>query len=450
MYKFTQIQNDLSSNSQSLQVPETRLPLNLKMKYKLLNQLNVCNKRVFLRTDFNVPIVNRKILDDSKIMAHHTTIDYLTGKGARIILGTHVGRPDLQKTCSREELIHNNPDTDAEIIFRHLKKVYGDRISFINTGIAEVVNTHVNNLPRGHILLLQNLRYEKGEQSEVEKEKREFAKQLSSCFDIYVNDALSVCQNRDASVSHLPQLSKKAAIGFLLKEEINRMERLIKPELPAAAFLGGFKVKDKIGVFQKLLGKGFEIFIGGAMRNPFLKLQNYNIGGSKTDSGYDDILHQMMDDFGDQIHIPVDVRVGRITGKDKRKVTNLKYVNFLKSGKINAREEALDNGPGTMKLYNKIIKQKSIKTILANGPFGLLENRSFRFGTFQVARIFLENQQAFRVYGGGELNHGFNMFSRRFKIDTEQLGEQSNAGNGMLQYIANEGYLPGLRALSTQ
>ncbi len=382
------------------------------MKYKLLNQLNVCNKRVFLRTDFNVPIVNKKILDDSRIKAHHATIDHLTDKGARIILGTHVGRPNLQETCSRKELIHNNPDTDAEIIFKHLKKIYGDKISFIDAGIGADINTHVNNLPRGHMLLLQNLRYEKGEQSEAEKENLEFAKQLSSCFDIYVNDALYVCQNRDTSISYLPRLSKKSAVGFLLKEEINRMERLIKLALPAAAFLGGFKVKDKIVVFQKLLGKGFEIYIGGAMRNPFLKLQNYNIGGSITDSGYDDILHQMMDDFGDQIHIPVDVRTGKITGKDKRKVTNLKYVNFLKNEKINAREEALDNGPGIMKLYNKIIKQRSVKTILANGPFGLLENRSFRFGTFQVARIFLENQQAFRVYSGGELNHGFNMFSK--------------------------------------
>jgi phosphoglycerate kinase len=252
----------------------------------------------------------------------------------------------------------------------------------------------------------------------------------------------------DASVSYLPQLSKNAAIGFLLKEEINRMERLIKPELPAAAFLGGFKVKDKIGVLQKLLGKGFEIFLGGAMRNPFLKLQNYNIGGSKLDSGFDEIIHQMMKDFEDKIHIPVDVRVGKMEGKDKQKVSNLRYVNFMKNESIHAKEEALDNGTRTMKLYKKEIEQKGVKTILANGPFGLIENRSFRFGTFHVARIFLENQQAFRVHGGGELNHGFNLFSKRFKIDTEKLGEQCYAGNGMLQYIANEGDLPGLRALS--
>jgi len=418
------------------------------MKYKLLNQFNVSNKRVFLRTDFNVPIVNKKILDDSKIKAHHTTIDYLTDKGARIILGTHVGRPKLHEAGSRKDVIHNNPDTDAKIIFKYLKKIYGDKISFIDAGIGEDVNTCIKNLPRGHMLLLQNLRYEKWEQSRIENEKLEFAKHTSSYFDIYVNDALSVCQNKDASVSYLPQLSKNAAIGFLLNEEINRMEKLNKPELPAAAFLGGFKVKDKIGAIQKLLGKGFEIFLGGAMRNPFLKLQNYNIGGSKLDSGYDDILHQMMDDFRDKIHIPVDVRVGKLTGKDKLRVSNLKYVNFLKHEEIHAREEALDNGPRTMKLYKEIIKQKGIKTILANGPFGLIENRSFRFGTFQVARIFLENQQAFRVYGGGELNHGFNLFSKRFKIDTEKLGERCHAGNGMLQYIANEGDLPGLRALS--
>ncbi len=418
------------------------------MKYKLLNQFNVSNKRVFLRTDFNAPIVNKKILDDSKIKAHHTTINYLTDKGARIILGTHVGRPKSDETGSGKDLMHNNPDTDAEIIFKYLKKIYDDKISFIDAGFGEEVNTRINNLPCGHILLLQNLRYEKGEQSRVEDEKLEFAKTLSSYFDIYINDALSVCQNRDASVSYLPKLSKETAIGFLLQEEINRMEKLIRPELPAAAFLGGFKVKDKIGALQKLLEKGFEIFLGGAMRNPFLKFKNYNIGGSKLDSNCDDIIHKMMSDFRDKIHIPVDVRVGKMEGKDKQKVSNLRYVNFLKNEEVHANEEALDNGPETMKLYKEKIKQKGIKTMLANGPFGLIENSSFRFGTYQVAHIFLENQQALRVYGGGELNHGFNMFSKRFKIDTEKLGDQCNAGNGMLQYIANEGDLPGLRALS--
>ncbi len=418
------------------------------MNYKLLNQFNVSNKRVFLRTDFNAPIVNKKLLDDSKIKAHHTTINFLADKGAKIILGTHVGRPKPDEADSRKELIHNYPDTDAEIIFRYLKKIYGEKISFIDTCIGEEVNGCINNLPQGHILLLQNLRYEKGEQSRVENEKLEFAKYLSSYFDIYVNDALSVCQNGDASVSYLPQLSKNTAIGFLLKEEINRMENLIKPELPAAAFLGGFKVKDKIGALQKLLEKGFEIFIGGAMRNPFLKSQNYNIGGSKLDSGFDDIIHKLMNDFRDKIHIPVDVRVGEMKSKDKQKVSNLRYVNFLKNEEIHANEEALDNGPETMKLYKEKIEQKGIKTMLANGPFGLIENRSFRFGTYQVARIFLENEQAFRVYGGGEVNHGFNLFSKEFKIDAGKLGDQCNAGNGMLQYIAKEGDLPGLKALS--
>ena len=418
------------------------------MKYKLLNQFNLSNKRVFLRTDFNAPIVNKKILDDSKIKAHHTTIDYLTDKGARIILGTHVGRPKPDETGSGKNLTHNNPDTDAEIIFKYLKKIYGDKISFIDACIGEETNRCINNLPRGHILLLQNLRYEKGEQSRIENEKLEFAKHISSYFDIYVNDALSVCQNRDASVSYLPQLSKKSAIGFLLKEEINRMEKLIKPKLPAAAFLGGFKVKDKIGALQKLLEKGFEVFLGGAMRNPFLKFKNYNIGGSKLDSNCDDIIHKMMSDFRDKIHIPVDVRVGKMEGKNKQKVSSLQYVNFLKNEEVHANEEALDNGPETMKLYKEKIKQRGIKTMLANGPFGLIENRSFRFGTYQVARIFLENQQAFRVYGGGEVNHGFNLFSKRYKVDVEKLGNQCNAGNGMLQYIANEGDLPGLRALS--
>ncbi|MCP5004282.1 MAG: phosphoglycerate kinase [Planctomycetes bacterium] len=417
------------------------------MKHKILSQLNVNNKKVFLRTDFNVPIVDKKILDASKIMAHQSTIDYLADKGARIVLGTHIGRPELHKAGTRKGLIHNNPDTDAKIVFSYLKKIYGDKISFIDVGVGEDLNTCIQNLPRGHILLLQNLRYETGEQSRVKNKKLEFAKLLSSYFDIYVNDSLSICQNKDASVTYLPKLIKNATIGFLLMEEINRMEKLIKPELPAAAFFGGFKVKDKIRAFQKLLEKGFEIFIGGAMRNPFLKLRNYNIGGSKLDSGYDDIIKHIIDVYGNQIHIPVDVKAGRIKDTKKLGIGKPRIVNFLKKEKVYAREEALDNGPVTMKSYKEKIEQKGIKTLLANGPFGLIENRSFRYGTFQVARIFLENPHAFRVYGGGELNHGFNLFSRQFKIDTEKLGERCYAGNGMLQYIANDGDLPGLRAL---
>jgi phosphoglycerate kinase len=240
----------------------------------------------------------------------------------------------------------------------------------------------------------------------------------------------------------------KVATGILLKREIYLMEKLVKPMLPAAAFLGGFKVQDKIGALQKLLRKGFEIFLGGAMRNPFLRFQSYKIGGSILDSNYDGVLHQIMEDFKDKIHIPVDVKVGRTIGKEKKRFGNLRYVDFLKGEEIHAKEEALDNGPKTMLLYKERIKQNGVKTMFANGPFGLIENRSFRSGTYQLARIFLENRQAFKVYGGGELNHGFNLFSKQFKIDTDRLGECCYAGNGMLQYIASEGDLPGLRALA--
>jgi phosphoglycerate kinase len=257
-----------------------------------------------------------------------------------------------------------------------------------------------------------------------------------------------VCQNKDTSVFYLPKFVDKTAIGFLLKRERNLMEKLVKPMLPAAAFLGGFKVQDKIGALQKLLRKGFEIFLGGAMRNPFLRFQSYKIGGSILDSNYDGVLHQIMEDFKDKIHIPVDVKVGRTIGKEKKRFGNLRYVDFLKNGEIHAKEEALDNGPKTMLLYKEKIKQNGVKTMFANGPFGLIENRSFRSGTYQLARIFLENRQAFKVYGGGELNHGFNLFSKQFKIDTDRLGECCYAGNGMLQYIASEGDLPGLRALA--
>ncbi|ODS33359.1 MAG: phosphoglycerate kinase [Candidatus Scalindua rubra] len=244
---------------------------NKRMKFKVLNQLNVRDKRVFLRTDFNVPISNRRILDDSKIMAHCATINYLMDKGARIVLGTHIGRPKLNEVGFRKDTDYKSLNTNAQIIFKSLKKIYGDKISFINSCIGEDVKTCIGNLREGHILLLQNLRYERGERINNESEKLEFARVLSSYFDIYANDALSVCQNKDASVFYLPQFVKKAAIGFLLKKEKNLMEKLIRPILPAAAFLGGFKVQDKIGALQKLLRKGFEIFLGGAMRNPFLR-----------------------------------------------------------------------------------------------------------------------------------------------------------------------------------
>ncbi len=423
--------------------PESR-----RVKYKVLNQLNVRDKRVFLRIDFNVPIANRRILDDSKIKAHYTTINYLMGKGARIVLGTHIGRPDVHEVSLKKDTGYKGLDTNTQIIFRSLKRIYGNKISFINSCIGEDVKTCIRNLRKGRILLLQNLRYERGERSNNESEKLEFARGLSSYFDIYVNDALSVCQNEDTSVFYLPRFVKKTAIGLLLKKEKNLMEKLIKPILPAAAFLGGFKVQDKIGALQKLLRNGFEIFLGGAMRNPFLRFQNYKIGGSILDSDYDDVLHHIMEDFKDKIHIPVDVKVGRMIDKKEKRFGNLRYVDFLKDEEIHAKEEALDNGPKTMLLYKERLKQKKVQTMFANGPYGLIENRSFRFGTYQLARIFLEHQRTFRVYGGGELNHGFNLFSKQFKIDASRLGECCYAGNGMLQYIAREGDLPGLSALS--
>ncbi|MDR4507040.1 MAG: phosphoglycerate kinase [Candidatus Brocadiaceae bacterium] len=419
------------------------------MRYDVLNQLKVKNKRVFLRVDFNVPIVNKKILDDSRIKAHDATICHLMDKGAKIVLGTHVGRPKLP-AASAEGMDGNSMDTNVLILFKHLKKIYGDKISFVDACVGEEVNFNIMHLRSGHLLLLQNLRYESAEQSGNEGEMRNFAKTLSSYIDIYVNDALSVCQNKDASVFYLPQYTKNTAIGFLLQKEIHLIEKLVSPVLPAAAFLGGFKVQDKIGVMQKFLKKGFEVFIGGAMRNPFLKFQKYAIGSSKLDADYNDVLRQIMEDFRDRIHIPIDVKTGTILDKEKKRIGNVRYVDFLKKEEIPEGEEALDNGPGTMLLYRKIIKQKGMETLFANGPFGLIENKSFRFGTFQLARIFLENQHAHRVYGGGDIIHGFNLFSERFNRDRESLGERCYAGNGVLQYIASDGDLPGLCALTRE
>ena len=418
------------------------------MKYQDLKQLDVQNKSVFLRIDGNVPIANKKVLDSSRIQGHYTTINYLMDKGARTIIGTHIGRPKLPDASTKNNARSNRSDTDAQIIFKYLQKRYGDKLLFSDSCVGEDVGRTIKNLRNGHLLLLQNLRYERGEQSQKESEKRDFAITLSSYFDIYVNDALSVCQNNDASIAYLPRFIKKTAIGLLLKKEIHLMEKLVNPVLPAAAFLGGFKVQDKIGVLQKLLKKGFDVFIGGAMRNPFLRFLKYPIGDSVLPSHYDDLIYQMIEDFRDKIHIPFDVRVGRIENNEKKKIGNLRYVDFLKNGEIYAGEEALDNGPKTMSSYGKIVKQKGFLTIFANGPFGFIEHRSFRSGTFQLARIFLENQHAFRVYGGGDIIHGFNLFSRYFHKDTAELGERCYAGNGALQFIANDGDLPGLRALS--
>ena len=417
------------------------------MNYQDLNQLDVQNKSVFLRIDGNVPIAKKKVLDGSRIMAHCATINHLMGKGAKTIIGTHIGRPELPEANPKNNINSNRLDTDAQIIFKYLQKIYGDKISFADSCVGEDVEQTIRNLHNGHLLLLQNLRYEKGEQSIEESEKRDFAMTLATYFDIYVNDALSVCQNNDASIAYLPRFTKKTAIGLLLKKELHLMEKLLNPVPPAAAFLGGFKVQDKIGALQKLLKKGFDVFIGGAMRNPFLRFHKYPIGNSVLPSHYDDLIHQMIEDFRDKIHIPFDVRVGRFEGKGKKKIGNLRHVDFLQNEEVYAGEEALDNGPKTMSSYGKIVRQRGFRTMFANGPFGFIEHRSFRSGTFQLARIFLENQQALRVYGGGDIIHGFNLFSRYFHKDAAELGERCYAGNGVLQFIANDGDLPGLRAL---
>lgn len=393
------------------------------MKKKLVSDLNLQNKRVLMRVDFNVPLKEGEVTDDTRIQAALPTIKYIIEQGASLILISHLGRPKGKV----------NIDYSLAPVALHLSKLVNTKVSFINKTIGDEVKEQVKKLPSGEILILENLRFD----SREKQNDLQFAKELAQYADIYVNDAFGVSHRAHASVEALAKLmADKAVAGFLLEKEIDYATKILEnPNRPFTAILGGKKVSDKIKVIESLLLKVNNLIIGGGMANTFLKAMNYEVGKSFVEEDKVALAKELLvaaQEKGVNIYLPVDV----ITATEFSESAEPHYFDV---DNIPPNEMILDIGPATCEEYSAILKES--KLVVWNGPMGVFELDPFSVGTRTLAAHLAVND-AEVVVGGGDSAAAVKQFGYG-----DEMNHISTGGGSFLEMMEGK-VLPGLAALA--
>lgn len=352
------------------------------MNKKTVYDIDVSGKTVFLRVDYNVPQdKNGHILEDRRIRTTVPTIRYLQEHGAAIVIGAHLGRP-------KGEI---KPELSLKPCAERLGELLGQKVIFAPDCIGEETNELKKNLKAGDVLLLENLRFYKGE----ERNNPEFTKALISYCDIAVNDAFGVSHRPHASIVGVGQ-SVPMVAGILLQKEIDFLSNVIdNPERPFAAIIGGAKIADKIQVIANLMEKADVILIGGGMANTFVAAEGYDMGQSLQDKDRFDLARNLMEkakELGSSIILPVD-----FTAADSFSETA--QTKVLEAKDFGDPWMALDIGPKTIQMYADILRK--MKTVVWNGPMGVFEMKPFATGTNTIAKTISE-LDAITVIGGGE------------------------------------------------
>lgn len=382
---------------------------------KSIKEAKVKGKQVLIRVDFNVPLKDGKVADDKRIKASLPTIQYLIKKKAKIILISHLGRPDGQ--VKDEYRL-------APAALR-LSKLLKKPVHYLLDCIGESTEDSVSQLKQGEIMLLENLRF----YPEEEKNDDKFAQKLAALADIYVNDAFGVSHRAHSSVhaitKYLPSYS-----GFLLQKEIQNLSKLLKtPKRPYIAILGGAKVSDKIGVIENLLKKVDTILIGGAMMFTFYKSIGYEVGKSKYEPDKLQLSKKLLKQR--KIMLPIDVMIAKGTNEKNGKITSTHDIPKNTMG--------LDIGPVTQQVYIELIKRAN--TIFWNGPLGLAENPAFAKGTINVAKAIAKNKGT-TIIGGGD------SVAVIEKLKLEKKYTHVSTGGGASLELLEGKTLPGIDALN--
>ncbi|CAM5780633.1 MULTISPECIES: phosphoglycerate kinase [Brevibacillus] len=351
------------------------------MNKKSIRDTDLAGKRVFCRVDFNVPMQDGVITDDTRIRAAVPTIRFLRDAGAKVILASHFGRPKGQVV----EEMRLTP------VAQHLSGLLGTEVKKLNDSVGPEVEAAVAGMQNGDVILLENVRFHAGE----EKNDPELAKSFAQLADLFVNDAFGAAHRAHASTAGIADYIPAVA-GLLMEKEIRFLGgALSRPERPFTAIVGGAKVKDKIAVIENLLTKVDHLIIGGGMANTFLKAQGYGIGASLCEDDKLDLARTLMEqarERGVQLLMPVDVVVADRFAADADKQTV--SIDAIPEGWM-----ALDIGPKTVELYRKVIVDS--KTVVWNGPMGVFEMDAFASGTIGVAKA-MEACQGTTIIGGGD------------------------------------------------
>ncbi|CAM4292555.1 phosphoglycerate kinase [Paenibacillus alkaliterrae] len=381
----------------------------------------LAGKRVFVRVDFNVPLEDGKITDDKRIRETLPTINFLIEKGAKVILASHLGRPNGQVV---EELRHT-----ASAV--RLSELLGKQVTKANEAIGAAVEAQAAALNNGDVLLLENVRFYEGE----EKNDPELAKQFAKLADLFVNDAFGAAHRAHASTEGIAHLLP-AVSGLLMERELEVLGKALNnPERPFTAIVGGSKVKDKIAVIDKMLEIADNIIIGGGLSYTFFKAQGHEIGKSLVDNSKLDLALEFIEKakkLGKNFLIPVDI----VVTDDFSANANTQIVDV---DGIPAEWEGIDIGPKTRELYADVIKNS--KLVVWNGPMGVFEIEPFSHGTLAVARATAETA-GYTVIGGGDSAAAAEKFGLADKMDFISTG-----GGASLEFMEGK-VLPGVVALN--
>lgn len=382
---------------------------------RLLKDLELTGKRVLVRVDFNVPLVNGTIEDDYRLLTAFPTIKYLIEKNARIILISHLGRPDGKV----------NDKLRLGPVARRVEELLQEPVRYIDDCVGPRVQDAVNGLKAREILLLENLRFYPGEESNDE----EFAKQLASLADCFVNDAFSAAHRAHASTYSLSRLLPSAA-GFLMQKEVEALSRIVSnPRHPFVVILGGAKVSDKIGVINNLMERAEKLLIGGGMAFTFLKAQGKEIGRSLVENDRLEYASDLLRRAGDKIVLPLDVVAAPSLSSDARTRT-------VSVDEIPPDWMGLDIGPLSIDRF--VSEIASAQSVFWNGPLGAFETPAFANGTFAVRDAIARNKGT-TVIGGGDTAAAVADCLDRFT-------HVSTGGGASLEFLEGRN-LPGIAAL---
>jgi len=391
------------------------------IKKKTVRDVDLKGKRIIMRVDFNVPLDKEgNITDDTRIRAALPTIKYVLEQDTKLILMSHLGRPKGQV---KEEL-------RLAPVGKRLQELLGKDIIVCKDSIGEEVKKIISGMQSGDIVILENLRFHK----EEEANDPEFAKELASYADIYVNDAFGTAHRAHASTEGIAHYLPAVA-GFLMEKEIDFLGKLLyQPAKPYIAIIGGAKVSSKIGVLEKLLEKVDALLIGGGMSYTFLKAKGFEVGNSLVETEKINLAFELIkkaDEKGISLQFPVDNLVAdRIDADARVKLTD---TNVIPKDMI-----GVDIGPKTIKQYKKEIKKAS--TIFWNGPMGIFEIDKFAKGTIQIAKA-VASAKGTTVVGGGDSVAAVNKVGVADKIDHVSTG-----GGASLEFLEGK-ELPGIKVL---
>ncbi len=386
-----------------------------------IEDLNMKGKKVLIRCDFNVPIKNGKIIDDTRIKGSLKTIRYCMDQQAKIILLSHLGRIKEEEDLKKNTLLP---------VSKRLSKLLDRKVTFIDETRGKTLEKAIEELQKGEIILVQNTRYEDLDGKKESTNDEELGKYWASLGDFFINDAFGTIHRSHASnvgiASHI-----ESATGFLVEKELNALSSLNRPESPFVVILGGSKVNDKIGVIEKLVTKADYILIGGGMAFTFLQSEGYNIGSSIVDYDSIDFCTKILKKYPTKILLPVDVNVTTEYSNDS--LNKIKDIT-----EISENEMGLDIGERTIEIYQRYLKDA--KTVLWNGPLGVYEFQKYKNGTKKIMK-FLVDHNIRTILGGGDIVAAASSIKLRDKVYHASTG-----GGATLEYLEGK-KLPGLEII---